>query len=221
VPSIEELAAIDWPHAVLPSHAAPVVSFLASNGMTWEEIQAPLRYTPHDRIRARLNLCAENNVLTFDDRFISYTPEGRAAAEACLDARAVALAEKWSNSPDAVNSLLDLLTGPVELACAANMPSLSVHDRAIETPNPTPGSDLWLMLANIRRFRADCHAESWTSAGYTAESIVALTHNDPKRRPIEAHTDELNGRIWASYNSNDQLYCLSALASLDGSGTPT
>lgn len=220
VPTLEELMAIEGFY-VSPGHAAPMAAFLSVPEMAWDHLRLPLRYVPEERIRAMIESCVERNVITFDGETIAYTPAGQRAAEACLDARAVDLEAMWSNTPGVVEELVDLLEPVDALARAAGKPSSRLVDRALATPNPTPGSDLWRLLAQVRRFRADCHAEAWAETGHTVETIVALAQDAPERAPIEARTDDLNGVIWAGLSETEQLRCLAALAALDGSGTPT
>lgn len=220
VPSRDELLAIEG-FEVSPGHAAFVAAFLSVPNMTWDELRLPLRYAPEERIRTRLQVCVDQGVITFDDETLAYTAEGRLAAEACLDMRATRLDHMWSNAAGSVDALIALLTPVVVVAKQAGKLSSQITDRALATPNPTAGSELWRLLANVRRFRADCHAEAWAEAGHTVESIVDLARDAPERVPIEARTDELNAQIWTDFDDADQLHCLAALAALDGSGTPT
>lgn len=220
VPSLDELLAIKG-FEVSPGHAAFVAAFLSVPTMTWDELRLPLRYAPETRIRKRLQTCVDQGVITFDDKTLAYTAEGRRAAEACLNLRATHLDHMWSNSPGTVDTLVALLTPVAAVAKQAGKLSSQITDDALATPIPTAGSELWRLLANIRRFRADCHAEAWAEAGHTVESIVDLALDAPERVPIEARTDELNAQIWVGFDEADQLHCLAALAALDGSGTPT
>ena len=220
VPTSEALHAIEG-FDVSPGDAALVAALLTAEPMSWAELRVPLRYAPEDRLRARLDECAANGVITFFDETIAFTPAGIDAALAVLDARATVLQEIWSNSSEKVEQLVALLAPVAAAAAAAGKPSSGLDQQTLRAPNPTPASQLWRMLAAVRRYRADCHAQAWAEAGYTTQGIVSLAKDASERRPIENRTNELNADIWAELLQDDQLRCMAALAALDGSGTPT
>lgn len=220
IPTRDELHAIEG-YEVSPGDAALVAPFLADRGMTWSEVRTPLRYVAADRIRARLDECERCGVISFDGDHIAYTPAGRLAAQAVFDAHAVALQGMWSNTADQVDELADMIEPVAAAAISAGRPSSLLIDNTLGATQPTPASRLWRSLATVRRYRADCHAQAWSEAGHTAQSIVALAANTPERQPIEARTDELNADIWTQLPDHHQLRFVALLAALDGAGTPT
>jgi len=205
---------------VSPGDAALVAPFLARKGMTLSDLRLPLRYLPEDRIRERLAEGVDKGVITFDGDFIAYTAAGLTAAQAVFDTHAVELEKMWSNTARVVSDLLALARPVASLAMAANKVSSRLND-ALMASEPTDASDLWRAFAQIRRYRADCHAEAWGEVGHTAISIKALPADAAERKSIEERTDALNADIWSHLAENHQLRFMAGLAALDGSGTPT
>ena len=219
VPTRDELQAIEGFEVSL-ADAAFCASFLARDGMTWDELRLPLRYAPEERIRDRLTASVEAGTITLEDDFIAYTPAGSAAARAVLDTRATALQKMWSNASHAVSELVEL-AGPVaDAATQSAKPTSAIVDAALQASVDTDASVLWRSVAKIRRYRADCHAEAWAEAGHTIDSIKALSQEAPDRAPIEERTNELNADIWSHLSEQDQMRFMANLAALDGSGTP-
>ena len=219
VPTRDELHAIEG-FEVSPGDAALFAAFLARGGMSWAQLQLPLRYTPAERIRARLAESVEAGAITFEDDFIAYTSAGSIAAQAVLDTHAVALQNMWSNASGAVLELVALAEPLADAATRSAKPTSSIVDAALRASVDTDASILWRSVAKIRRYRADCHAEAWAEAGHTIDSIKALAQDAPEREPIEEHTNRLNADIWSHLPEQDQMRFMANLAALDGSGTP-
>ena len=220
IPTRDELHALSG-FEVSPGDAALVATFLPREGMTLADLRLPLRYVPEDRIRQRLAEGVDKGVITFDGDFIAYTAAGLIAAQAVLDTHAIEVERMWSNTAGVVSDLLALAQPIADAATTANRPSGRLIDDALSALYPTNASDLWRAVAKIRRYRADCHAEAWREAGYTATSIKALPADAVERKPIEDRTDEFNADIWSHLPDHDQLRFMAGLAALDGSGTPT
>ncbi len=207
--------------AVPPVRVAWLAPFMARAGMSFDEFCVPLRYMPTGRVHELVAGAVEARALTVEGEALAYTADGMAAAISVHDARSTAVAELWSNTPAAVEGLLRLLAPAADAARRTGEPSSRLVDRAVTAERPSAAYELWRELACIRRHRADCHARAWAEAGHTAESIHALPNDADERQSIENRTDELNASIWSAATDEDRLLVLSALASLDGSGTPT
>lgn len=211
------LATVADHHEVALDPAVVLSLVVPPTGLTWDELDVPLRYSPGAAARALADALAGTGHLAIDDRGVGYTTPGLAAIGDVAQLMSDALDELWA---DDAHRLLDLhnIVAPVAGAARARAtPYVAQTAHMIQPGDPSPAYELWRDIVTIRRHRSDAHAAAWFAAGHDHQTIRELQPGT-ERDAIEADTNDRHSPIWREIDADQQTALLAGLAGLNGTG---
>lgn len=86
--------------------------------------------------------------------------------------------------------------------------------RAGEAGETSTAGRLFAALCALRHHRGDAHAAAWQAYGLTVDGVRALDEGDPRRRRIEAATDQVAARPYRSLTATARADLVRALRAL-------
>jgi hypothetical protein len=200
--------------------ASLVAAILPLGGLTWAELEVPLRYSPAGSIRSLAETLAGGGLLTIDEHRVTLTSEGLRSTQAFVDLVPAAVESLWQVDADRIGRAHELARTVAQAALDSTTPFASMTANILHPKHTTPAYDLWRDLLAIRRHRADAHHKAWSEAGYTGTTIRELGAGKV-RAMIEAQTNAHAGTIWEHLSPDDRVEFLSLIGGLDGIGVPS
>jgi hypothetical protein len=189
---------------------------LAARPVSAAGLAAIYRYRDAAEIRRSLDILVAAKIIEeAGDGAIRATGTGRALLAVMYQAGADAAAGLWSAHPDLVADLNEL----AGRLCVAAADSGGDAYAALAPPYEPAGASADLLLhhrlAVLRYHRADAHAAAWQAAGHTVDTIRKLA-DGPERERIEAETNRVSGRPYATLSAAERSRLVSGLTDLPG-----
>jgi len=174
------------------------------------------RYRDADQVHHCLDTLASAGIIErVGDGSIRATDTGRALLAVMYDSSGKAAAELWSAYSETVADLSELAGRLVVVAKASGGDAYAAVAPPYEPPGASPELLLHHRLAVLRYHRADAHVAAFEAAGHTVDTIRSLAEG-PERERIEAETNRLAGRPYASLSAAERSRLVSGLRSLPG-----
>lgn len=188
---------------------------LPDRTVTLDHIRAVYRYHPEERLQASLAEAVTAGVLEADADGYRFTPDGHKLATRLLEATDAAARDLWPTRPDRIAGLSALAARLMDAAAATAGPGYLMVTPPYLPDGVSAAYVLVERITALRWYRFDAHVGAWEAAGFTPETIRAIT-DGPERDAVEAETNRRGAPPYAAIEPGERLAFIAGLGALTG-----
>ncbi len=188
---------------------------LPDREVTLDHIRAVFRYQPEDRLQASVAEALGAGVIEATATGYRLAAGGQKLATMLLEATDAAAQELWPTRPDRIAALSATASRVMDAAEATAGPGYRMVAPPYLPGSVSPAYVLVERVTALRWYRFDAHVAAWEAAGFTPETIRAIT-DGPEREAVEAETNRRAAPPYAALSPDERLDLIAGLGALTG-----